>query len=775
MAVELTTAVDRSVNIRQVEATLRSREDLPDPEQYVRDNTGGIYDRIIATAGLRTETIFVAIVLLRANTIGGTYTYVLLLTLEEAFCTANAHEHTSATLHHPLVEAYRDGPAIELDPALGPVEILADAGATAYLRVTSVDRSIVYLDITQDGNFDLGGHVKFTKDQEYDIGTFDGIKYYRPRDVYVGRDLYAACNGYFGIAAKSPQYKFFPELVNPDTDPTSRHIFWNATVNEPYAWDGTTEYSLVGGGGGPDADGVIFIEDLTPDVGNIDVTLAESGTRVLSAAASPDVTTITTHVFAYTGHLQVRPAVLVNGIPTTWSTTPQKDPTAYEGTVDISGFTLPLTITAVHQDGNSYSVIVTEDAKPVISTLEFTGGYPGSQTELKAGDTFDINIQTDLNFVAVEVENSGACSVMSFGVGSTTNHTFAANIANRGTSTQALPARVRVQRSTGTWSDWVYTNAGAGTVDGKDLVNLNNLYPSIEVMSQVSITYPTIPAPQQAIKDSETVTVHSTCTDFTTISYTSPGAQVSIPSSTVYAENKVGVARVSGGYNITASNYQITANRAANNATTTEAVVVYIAHDFAQVQMTEPASRLRTGGNDGTSAQNHTITLTANQRLISTPTIAAPPAGGGTWQGVGFTGGPTVWTRDLQCQDNDTVGTYSYGTLLATNLANRLTTTYTGDSNYTIGGFVSRTVTLAAFANQVNFNAAVADYSKCTLVWAFKSLPNKRAFNTVVTPDPNSWCFAGTIGVSPTTARILDTAATGSSSNTTAVTVEESV
>ena len=774
MAVELTTTtVNQSVTVRQVEATLSSRSAISDPVQYVIDNTGGIYDRIIATAALPAATIFVAVSLLRQRTVGDLYAYVMLLTLDESFCTAHAHEHTSDTLHHPLREAYRDGPSIPLDATIGPFELLANAGTTTFLRVSNVDHSTDFFVITEDGNLNVGGHVKFTRDQEYDIGTFDGIQYYRPRDVFIGRDLYAACHGFFGISAKSPEYKFFEQLVNPDTDPTSRHIYWNATFNEPYAWNGLIEYSLAGGGGPTtDHDGVIFIENLTPDVGNIDCTFAENGTRVTTAVVSPDVTTITVHVFAYTGHEQVRPLVTVNGTPTTWSTLPQKSPTAYEGTVDISGFTLPLTITAVHQDGNFDEIIVYPDAAPQITTLEFTGGYPGTQTELKAGDIFDIHIHTDLNFVAVEVENSGACSAMSFSVGANNDLVFASDIANRGTSTQSLPARVRVQKATGTWSAWMYTNTGGGTVDGTNLVKLNNLYPSIEAMNQASITYP---ATQQAIKDVETVTVHSTCANFDTISYTSPLGELSIPSSSVYAENKAGVTRISGGYNITNTNYRITANRTANNATSAAWVVVYIAHDLAQVQMTEPASRLRTGGNDGTSAQNHTITLTANQRLISTPTVAAPPAGGGVWQGAGFSGGPSVWTRALQCHDDDTVGAYSYGSLVATNLANRVTTAYTGDSTYTIGGFVSRVVSLAAFANETIFNAAVADYSKCTLVWAVKSLPNKRAFNTVVTPDPNSWCFAGTVGVSPTTARILDTAATGSSSNVTNVTVEEIV
>ncbi len=772
MAIAVSASVLEATKVYKIAARLESRTEILQPEQEVIDDPV-LRNEIKTKSGIAQSVVFVSAVLVSNGYLGNTYFYNLIITLDPSTEKAEGHEHGPDTIDHPLRDAYRDGPYIDLDPTLGPVDIWSvDPGTVDYFRVRHDAQNFFLID--QDGTLAIGAHTIFDRDTLYDIGSADdGTTLYRPRDVYVGRDTWTARDGYFGTSAQSPTYKFSPQLTyTPSVDPADRLLYWNTNDNTLHAWDGITDYSITGGGGGPDADGVIFIENLTPDVGNIDCTFAENDTRVVTAVATADVTTITTHVFAYTGHEQVRPEVMVNGNATAWSTIQQKDPTAYEGTVDLTGFTLPYTITAVHQDGNAYSVVVTEDAKPTILALDFTGGYPGTQTELKSGDTFDINIQADLGFVAVEVENSGACSAMSFVVGATTNHTFAANIANRGTSTQALPARVRVQKSTGAWSDWVYTNAGGGTVDGVNLVNLNNLYPSVEAMTQVSITYPVT---QQAIKDTESVTVHSTCSDFDTIAYSSPTGELTIPSPSTYAENKAGVTRNSGGYNITNVNYGISANRAANDATTAETLVVYIAHDSVQIQMTEPASRLRTGGNDGTSAQNHTITLTANQWIIIAPTIAAPPAGGGTWQGAGFVGGPLVWTRALQCIDNDTVGTYSYGTLLATNLANRITTAYTGDSNYTIGGFVSRTVSLAAFANETSFNAAVADYSKCTLVWAFKSLPNKRAFNTTATPDPNSWCFAGTIGVSPTTARILDTAATGSSSNVTNVTVEESV
>lgn len=770
MAYDITTQVVTSEKVYKLRVTIQTLEPIANPEQLVLTDED-LYQQILATAGLASNTIFVSAVKEQEGYIGDIIFYVLLLTVEEAPLYATAHEHDSSTINHPLREAYRDGPYIDLDATLGPVDIYATAGTTAYFQIR--DGSDFFLKVDADGNTALGGHMTFEPDTTYDIGSKDdGVQLYRPRDVYIGRDSYTARDGYFGTSAQSPTYKFEPMLMTtPSTDPTDRLMYWNQVDNQVHVWDGTTDYAL-GGGGGPDADGVIFIDDLTPDVGNIDVTYAENGTRVTLGAATPDVTTITAHIFAYSGHLQVRPDVLVNGLPVTWSTAPQKEPKAYHGTVDLTGFTLPFTITAVHQDGNTYSTTVVEDAKPTITTLRFTGGYPGTQTELKAGDTFDIFVQADLGFTAIQVEDSGACEPQLIGVGATTSYTLTSTIADRGTTTQFLPARVRVQKTTGAWSDWVYTNAGGGTVDGQDLVYLNNTYPSIDAITQPSITYP---ATQEAIKDAETVTIHSTVTNYSVISYTSPNAQLTIPSPGTYAENKAGVARFAGGYNITTPNYRITATRTANDATSVEEGVVYIAHDFVQITMVEPAARLRTGGNDGTAPQDHTITMNADQRLIEAPTVAAPPVGGGAWQGAGWAGGPTTWTRDLRCLDTDTVGTYSYGSLVATNLARRVTTSYTGDSNYVIGGFVSRTVSLAAFANETTFNAAVADYSKCVLNWDFKSLPNRRAFNTTTTPDPNSWCFAGTIGVSPTTARILDTAATGSSSGVTNVTVEETV
>lgn len=525
---------------------------------------------------------------------------------------------------------------------------------------------------------------------------------------------------------------------------------------------------------GQGVNGTIFIYDLTPDAGNISITSAEEGQRVDSALASVDVTQITCDVFAYSGHTNIRPISDVNGYPIVWATSTNRNPVAYLGAV-----TVPIsdTLFAFHEDGASHTVGITTDAKPVMSSVSFVNGYPGSQTELKAGDTFDINVVADLAFDNIQVDAQMAfTSVWTNGVASGTDRTSTFTIGNRGNTTHTYPARVRVQKSTGTWSDWAWTN-GTGImdsgIDGSQVVALNNLFPSVENMSQSSITYP---AGQEAIKGTESVTIHSTCSNFDTIAYSSPTGELTIPNTGDYLEDKASVTRNSGGYNVTSINYRIVCVRTANDASVTRSLVVYIANNACTITMSEPSTYLRSGGNDGSSIQNHIIILTSNQRLISTPTVSNPPVDAGTWVGV-FSGGPEIWTRTLQVHDDDVKAAYSYGTLSATNLANIETTTYTGDSSYILRGFITRDIILDAFANEAVMHVESITYANVSMTWSAKALPNKRALGTDVPPvDANSWCLDYyDFPTESTIIRILDIPATDAQSQATTVTIQESI
>ena len=338
-------------------------------------------------------------------------------------------------------------------------------------------------------------------------------------------------------------------------------------------------------------------------------------------------------------------------------------------------------------------------------------------------------------------------------------------IADRGNTTQALGAKVRVQKANGSYSDWFLTTS-QGSTDGQYTLKLNNTYPSISIGS---ITYP---ASQQALKNNEQATVSNTVSNFDTISYTSPNSDLIITSSSTYQTNKT-VTRSAGNYNINTNNFRITATRNANNAVTIDSsTVVKIANTSPTLTVsTNSGQRLRTGGNDGTSTPSYTVVITATQELLSAPTLSAP-SGGGT---IGsFAGSGTTWTATLSnINDNLTKGTYTWGAISATNLAGKVVTTISTGTTYIIGGFLSRIVSLAAFANEVNINTSVSDFSKMTLSWEIKSLPNRRAIGTLP-PDADSWTI-NSVGVNPTTVIILDTAATQSSSAATNVTVEETV
>jgi len=523
---------------------------------------------------------------------------------------------------------------------------------------------------------------------------------------------------------------------------------------------------------GNSGSGLIYISDITPlSGGNVGdkIYLPDSNNHIILSCSS-DNPNIRVHIIAFIGKSNLRPTATVNGIAVgNWNYLAYEtdNRVLFRGYADIT-LTENL-ITAVHQDGATATAICTSDEKPNILELHFINNYPGIQTELKENDHFDIYIKTDLKFIKVEIDDIDACQHQIENIIESSEATFPINIANRGNIAVLRPAKVRVQKASGTWSDWVYTNAGGGMIDKIDLVNCNNLHPSVETILQSSITYPTT---QQAIKNSELVDIKSTCSNFDEITYSSPNNELIIPDINIYVEIKNDIQRINGDYNITQNNYNIYAHRIANDSSTEKSGIVYIANTEAILTISESQSRLRSGGNDGTISQNYPITISSNQNLLEAPTLDIGSSG--IWLGSSFIGSNKTWIRNIQIHDNDIKGTFTWGAIQGINLAGIITTTNSGDNNYIIGGFVSRTITLQSQHNEVNMNVAAIDYNKVAMTWEMKALPNKRPNGTTNTPDANSWCL-NSLNTNPTIIRILDTGATKASSTPTIITIEESI
>ena len=243
MAIQVTSTVRQSTRVYRVGVVLTARAPIATPEYYVIHDPNAVKE-VIAKAGLPATTVFVSALLLNSGYVGSEYYYQLLVTVDPLPVTATSHFHDSSTLHHPLREAYRDGPYIDLDPSLGPVDIYALAPNTVdYLRVHLGSANLLF--IRRNSTIQLGASLEYTVDTTYDIGSVDnGATLRRPRNVYVGQDTWTARSGYFGTSAKSPEYLFFPRATNPDARPAERHIYWNSSDNKPHVWNGLIDYPL---------------------------------------------------------------------------------------------------------------------------------------------------------------------------------------------------------------------------------------------------------------------------------------------------------------------------------------------------------------------------------------------------------------------------------------------------------------------------------------------------------------------------------------------------
>lgn len=518
--------------------------------------------------------------------------------------------------------------------------------------------------------------------------------------------------------------------------------------------------SVGGGASGAGGSGWLIVSDVTVSGGSADPKTYQDTAQTVIETATPS---------AVGADLEIRSSYPLVSIDNGADQELTRDAGGgfYQGTLahTLAGTGSPesVTIQCKTADGTlaaEHEIDLTFSGPPAVTAAVFTGGYPGSQTELKQGDTFSLQVTADKAFDRVTVAAFGAAEAGVFPVASTTSTTVSVVIADQGDSAQLLAARVSVRDATSGAESATYDTDTAGAVDGTNVVSLNNLYPSVSVGS---VTYP---ATQSALKNVEVATVANTASDYDTIAYDDPTAAQITPTSPTLFQNPKTVTRIGGTYNVTTNNFRVTANRAANDATTVDQGVVNIAAVAPVVDVSVPAARLRSGGNDGTSAQDHTVTITADQQLGSAPTLLADAGGNrGAFQGGGFAGGPTVWTRSLRVDEGvpDEKGTFAFAGLVATNLAGIVQSTINSGAGYTLGGFVSRTVTVPAFAASVTFGVEVVDFSKVTAGnFSPGGASSKQPIGTVA--DTVNGYTIDAVSVNPTTLELLDLAAIAANS-----------
>ena len=441
---------------------------------------------------------------------------------------------------------------------------------------------------------------------------------------------------------------------------------------------------------------------------------------------------VTVYVTAISGRSMLKPTVTVNGVSVgnlVGNSTYDVWTGSAQITLDVTGV-----ITISHGDGATFIVTATPATAPAIHNAVFSGSYPGVQTELKANDTFHISVTADLPFTQVEIAGYGACNHAVVSVSQGTSATVSVTIAAQGATAAQYPAQVRVIDANGTISAWYYTNAN-GSVDGVNVLTLNNVYPSVVFGS---VTYPLT---QLALKNSESAAFTLTMTNYTSFSATSPNGDLNV---TGVVPGASSVYRIGGSYNVSTSNVQVTASRSANGSSNTATLVVNIANVIPVITVSQPYARLRSGGANGTVQQNYVITLSSNQLIASAPSLGLT-VGSGTWNGS-FSGSGASWTRVVTIADTDNKGTFPYTGISATGLSGLVASTVTTGANYVLGGFVFRTLTVPAWTNRsATIGTMVASTAKlqCTNLSKGSSGSLNYTYSASTTDASNTYSITG--------------------------------
>jgi hypothetical protein len=459
------------------------------------------------------------------------------------------------------------------------------------------------------------------------------------------------------------------------------------------------------------------------------------------------------------------------------------DESHYSGEVDIT----------VDEDGETISIIVLTpegsisarqdieiaiNLPPEILSLYFTGDYPELswdpetlKTALAANDTFQISFTSDKPCIGAKVLNQDACILQTFTFAETTSGTITATIANRGDSAQFLPAWVQLRDSSGAYGSSCATNHDGGDENGIDVVNLNNLAAS------GSIGVITYRSGYSALKNSEYADIALTASNYNEVLFDDNSTgELSITNTTIFEASKE-VLRLSGDTRFTGTNFRMRLRRTDNGRETIINGTVQIAHiPISTVIIGLPAARLRSGGNNGTSIQNHTISVTLDQPSYSAPSLDIP-VDGGIWSGDWSTG-PSIWTRILQVHDDNAHQLHTWGDFSVLNKAGLETTVITSGETYTIGGSVQRIVRYTTpFSQEATINVPVSEYTK--LVFGLFSLNDRQALRNATQGNHDNITDTITvdeIGENPTTVFLNDLVlANQNSLGLLTVTIEETV
>lgn len=468
--------------------------------------------------------------------------------------------------------------------------------------------------------------------------------------------------------------------------------------------DALNNLSSIAGSGS----GGVFITDVQPhNVGkSVSITYAtglavNGGYNVVESIVTDD-NEVDVTVMAYGAGDAWQPEVTINAggaVVLTMQTGRQRQ---FEGSQSAIALGAGELIARTNQ-GNTHEVTVTIQAGPDTTSV-LIGALPGTQTAAKSGDSIDVTGTTSDYNAGDEVRLvDQEAFIQSAWVPVVDN--------GDGTGTFTISGTVSVRLGGG---NRAYVEArnkfgavGAQGVSGNSIT----LDQSIPSFTFISLTYP---VGQGALKGSETADIVLSPNQVgasPVYLFESPNGDLSIPDPALFSGSKT-LTRIAGDYNDSVVNFRCSVLRSENGASALYEHIVEIANVAPVIGVSLPAARLRSdlvanGGAD------HTITVTADQKLNLAPVLNASSAVRGRLTGIADSGNQKIWTGTMNVDDADEKGVFAWQGLTAVNKAGISTTTITTGGSYTLGGFLPRTITWTPGFNRIQpLGVRCADFSK---------------------------------------------------------------
>ncbi len=475
----------------------------------------------------------------------------------------------------------------------------------------------------------------------------------------------------------------------------------------------TVDLSSIGGN-----EGFVCIRDVRPTdtAENVYKSVTSSDELVVDECIAT-TSALTVSVMAITGALSLKPE---------WIKVNDQEVTMVQHTVEnlwigeIELADAGATIIAEHAEGATDQCLVTYLPRPIIQSVIFTGDYPAvGQTHYHYNQNVTIEITSNSVIFAAEILDVDGFDALQPRSYVAANDDFITNTviqiagkteySNDGQSTGKV--WVRIQDQYGSWSEPFNSNAGNPNVDHVSVIKLDS---DIPVITIDSIDYPG--TTQQALKSVEQAEILYTHSNTESIEVDPVGVELTTSTPIIVPGSPIYVNRSSGGYNITTNNIRITGIKTSNNTSSFIEGCVFIANDTPTITLTgtHASTRLRSGGNNGTSVQNYQVAINSDQKLIGNPEVDPEPSAGafvGAWVPNIAN---TVFTRNIQIHDSITRDEYTFTLSGVVNLAGLPTSVITSGANYKVGGFVSRSGTFADETAYVDIGVNASGLSNLT-------------------------------------------------------------